>query len=422
MGDHVGMDDKRLFELLLELKAPWSVRDVKVDRQAGRVDVTLGHALGGALLCPHCEERCPLHDHAPKRQWRHMDTMQHHTYLHVAPPRVRCKEHGVKTARLPWAGPRSRFTEMFEMKVIDTLEDLQNITSACKVLDVSWDEVFGVMNRAVRRGLARRDVGTLKHIGVDEKAWKKGHTYVTVLADLEKKAVVDIEKGRTTQSLDALYCALPKGSLDNVAAIAMDMWAAFLKSTLEHIPGASDKIVHDRFHCVQMLLKALNKVRAKEAKQLNKREDLRLVSAKYAVGKNPGNLTDKQRAKLDTILESDLETGRAWALKENGRRLWEAQSLEEAQSKFDHWYAQVESSGIGPMIEVARAFKMRSKQILNWFKHMVSTGIVEALNGQIMTIKRRARGHRNFDNLRTAILFFLGKLDLTLTQHDTAAC
>ena len=399
------MDDKRLFELLLELKTPWHVQDVAVDREAGRVDVTLGHTAGSTFTCPHCDKACPLHDHAPQRQWRHLDTMQHNTYLHVAPPRVRCETHGVKTTNLPWAAPGTRFTEVFEMKVIQTLHSLQNITLVCKVLSVSWDEVFGVMKRAVERGLSRREVGTLKHIGVDEKAWRKGHTYVTVLADLEKKAVVDIKEGRTTESLNALYCALPAGSLDNVEAVAMDMWAAFLKATLKHIPGASEKIVHDRFHCVQMLLKALNEVRSKEAKQLKRREDLRLVSAK-----------------LDTILDSDLLTGKAWALKENGRRLWEAQSLEEAQSKFDHWYAQVEASGISPMIKVARAFKTRSKQILNWFKHMVSTGIVESLNGQIMTIKRRARGHRNFQNLRTAILFFLGKLDLTLAKSKSPAC
>lgn len=412
------MNDRELCQQLLGLQAPWEVTEVEVSHGEQRVDIHVAHAPGTLFACPTCGNPCPIHDHAPKRCWRHLDAFQFHTYLHAAPPRVRCDEHGVKTAALPWASPGARFTEMFETRVLDTLQGLQNITACCRVLSITWDQAYAVMERAVKRGLSRREIGTLTHIGVDEKAWRKGHSYVTVLADLRRKAVVDLAEGRTTQSLDSLYTALPQGSLAKVQAVAMDMLPAFSTATLRHIDNASNKIVHDRFHCMQMLLRALDKVRAKEAKQLNKRSDLRLSGAKYAVGKNPDNLTAKQRARLDTVLESDLLTGRAWALKENYRKLWECDSLAEAQAKFDHWCEQVEQSGLRPMMKVARAFKIRSRQILNWFEHRVSTGIVEAINGKIMTIKRRARGHRNYQNLRTAILFFLGGLDVGLQTRS----
>jgi len=412
------MNDIELCQQLLGLKAPWKVTQVKVSHSDQRMDIQVVHAPETPFACPTCGQACPVYDHAPARRWRHLDAFQFHTYLHADPPRIQCDEHGVKTAELPWAAPGARFTEMFEIRVIDTLQDLQSITSCCKILDITWDQAYAVMQRAVERGLSRREIGTLTHIGVDEKAWRKGHSYVTILADLKQKTVVDIAPERTIQSLNSLYTALPQGSLDQVEAVAMDMWPAFSTATAKRIDNAQDKIVHDRFHCVQLLLKALNKVRAKEARLLKQRNDLRLVGAKYAVGKNPDNLTVKQRAKLDTILDADLLTGQAWAFKENCRNLWESSSLTEARKKFDHWYKEVDQSGIKPMIEVARAFKIRLPQILNWFKHRVSTGIVEAINGKIMTIKRRARGHRNYQNLRTAILFFLGGLDLTLRSPN----
>lgn len=410
------MDDARLFELLLELKSPWFVASVQVDKAVGRVDVRLEHKPGARFACPECQQACPVHDHGAERCWRHLDTMQHQTFLHARGPRVRCAAHGVRQAQLPWAGPGARLTELFETKIVDTLGQLQNITATCRVLSVSWDQVFGVMKRAVDRGLRRRELVSLKKLGVDEKAWKKAHRYFTVLADLDRKAVVDLARDRKTQSLDDLYLALPEGVLGNVQAVAMDMWQAFLTSTLKHVPQAEEKIVHDRFHCVQMLLKAVDQVRAAEHRRLKKDNRNDLARARYAVGKNPENLTTAQHDKLDAILAADLQTGKAWSLKENARRLWEAPDAQAARERFEHWCQEVEASGLKPMIKVARAFKVRSKQILNWFEHLVSTGIVEALNGQIMAIKRKARGHRNFDNLRTAILFFLGKLDLTMPK------
>lgn len=332
---------------------------------------------------------------------------------------MRCPEHGVGTAPVPWSGPRSRFTEIFERKIVAVLLETMNLSIAGRLLALSWDQMRGVMKRAVERGVSRREIEEIRHLGVDEKAWKKGHGYFTVVADLDRRRVLDIAVDRKQSSLEEIYSSLPKSTLDGVKAIAMDMWHAFLSATCTWFDSASEKIVHDRFHCMQMVIRALNDVRRKEAREQKAIGESSLKRSRYALGKNPENLTDTQRLKLDEILTGDLKTGEAWALKENIRKLWDQPDRESAEAHFDHWLKAVEASGIEPMRKVAQTLSSRRQQILNWYEHRVSTGIVESLNARIMTIKRLARGHRNLAHLRDTILFFLGGLDLGIASGAT---
>lgn len=413
------MDDRQLCESLLQLEKPWSVSEVKVSHKDQRVDIWLEHEPNALFTCSECGKTCPLHDHAKERIWRHLDAFQFHTYIHARIPRVRCQEHGVRHARVSWAEPNSRFTEIFERKIVGVLLNTWNLSTAGRLLDLNWAQMRRVMKRAVERGMSRREIEEIHYLGVDEKAWKKGHSYFTVVADLEQKRILDIAVDRRQESLEEIYNSLPKSALKEVKAIAMDMWQAFLSTTLAWFDSAQDKIVHDRFHCMQIVIKALDEVRRKEAREQSVIAGGSLKYSRYALGKNPEKLTDKQSAKLEEILAGDLKTGEAWALKENFRKLWEQPDRATAEAHFDHWLEAVERSGIRPMQKAAQTMSARRQQILNWYEHKVSTGIVEALNGKIMTIKRLARGHRNLSHLRDSILFFLGGLDLSTVSEST---
>ncbi len=240
------MQDTELYQQVLGLVAPWKVISVKLDLKAKSVDVFVEHAQE-RLPCPTCAQPCPVYDHTPSRSWRHLDTCQLKTVLHAETPRVRCDEHGVHQVKVPWAEPRARFTAMFERFAIDVLRET-SVLGATSILRISWDEAFGIMERAVARGLARREELPVEFVGIDEKAIRKGHVYLTVVTDLQRGAVLWVGNDRKTSSLDAFWVTVSVPVRAGIKAVAMDMWEPYFKSTVAHLPDGATKIVYDRFH------------------------------------------------------------------------------------------------------------------------------------------------------------------------------
>src|ERR1700751_2152845 len=158
------MQDRELYRQILGIEAPWSVERVEVKVAEGEVHVYLEHQETGSWPCPECGEGCQLHDHQEERQWRHLDTCQYQTILHARPPRAECPEHGVRVAKLPWAEPSSRFTALLEALAIEWLKEASQ-KAVGEQLGLSWDEIHGVMERAVKRGLQRREAESVNKIG-----------------------------------------------------------------------------------------------------------------------------------------------------------------------------------------------------------------------------------------------------------------
>jgi transposase len=194
------MQDRELYARILGLERPWHVVDVELDVEAGTVEVTAERR--GALCCPKCGEACAGYD-VRQRRWRHLDTCQFQTFLVAEVPRVTCEEHGVVQVEVPWAEPNSRFTALFERVVIDWLHDA-SMAAVSRRMQLSWDQVDGIMARAVRRGLARRDDIYPTRLGIDETAYQKRHEYVTVVTDLDASRVLDVADGRKAECLDTV--------------------------------------------------------------------------------------------------------------------------------------------------------------------------------------------------------------------------
>ena len=186
------------YRRLLGLQTPWEVSDVKLDLAQQRVQIRLnwieGYQQGN---CPECGKSVRLYDLAPERRWRHLDTMQFETLLITRTPRIQCPEHGIKTVTVPWAGKNSRFTLMLEAFAIALLEGSATIKEAAKLLKMDWHSVHQIMERAVSRGLERRDQEAIRHLGLDEKGFGRGHSYVTVLTDLSAGRVLEVVPERT---------------------------------------------------------------------------------------------------------------------------------------------------------------------------------------------------------------------------------
>jgi transposase len=191
------------------------------------------------------------------------DTCQYRTILHACPPRMQCAEHGVRVVQLPWAEPGSRFTELFEALAIEWLKHASQQAVGDR-LQLSWDEIHGIMERAVKRGLARRQAEEIPHLGVDEKAFRKGHKYLTLVNDLKRNRVLYVAEDREQSSLDGFWSTITAAQRDSIQAVALDMWDPYLASLKQHLPGAEEKAVFDKFHVAKHLGEAVDKVRRRE--------------------------------------------------------------------------------------------------------------------------------------------------------------
>lgn len=406
------MQDKELYQVILGLDSPWTVSEIELDTDDGEIRVQVDHPRGTKFRCPDCEQELPCYDHAEERRWRHLDSCQFQTFLLARVPRVKCPEHGVKNVAVPWAEKSSRFTILFERFAIDLLLATQTVTGAMGILRTSWDETWYFVQRAVRRGQARKQTKLLPRIGIDEKAFAKGHDYVTLLYDLDHSTVEAISDGHDTDSGLACFSQLLPEQIAAVEAVAMDMSPAYVKAAKQALPLAEGKIVHDRFHVMQLATKAVDKVRRGEHRELLQKDDNRLAKTKYLWLKNQENLSEKQQALLEETFTLQLETGKAWAYKELLRDLWNHADAAAATAYFKDWYRRVIHTKLKPLKKVAKTIQERLANVVSYCTHGITNGVAEGLNSKIMAIKRRVGGYRNRENFKTAIYFYCGGLSL----------
>jgi transposase len=286
------MKDCQLYEYLLGIKSPWTVGKVELNTKDQRVDVWAEHESGVRWPCPECGKEFTAYDHAEERVWRHLDSCQYKTYLHARIPRVNCSTHGVLQVGIPWAEAKSRFTMLFERLAIDILQEC-DVTGATRILGISWDEAWHIMERAVERGKARKGKRGVRQIGVDEKSAAKGHKYLTLVCDLEHGVVEYVGDTRTQESLEAYYHGLSASQLAGIEAVAMDMWEPYIQATRARVPDAEGKIVFDRFHIMGYMGKAVDTVRKQEHRELMAEGDATLKMFRKPAGWSLPNCNSK---------------------------------------------------------------------------------------------------------------------------------
>lgn len=194
------MKDIELFSKLLGLEEPWKIRSIKPRIEEKEIIVEIIYPSGIKGKCRKCGKECTQYDHPKTRQWRHLDTMQFKTILECAVPRIKCEEHGVLKMNPCWAEGSSRFTKLFERFAIDVLNACKTNQKAGELLQISWDEMHYIKEKAVERGLRRRELEGIEYIGIDEKSFLKGHDYATVLTDLNGGRVLDVVRERTEET------------------------------------------------------------------------------------------------------------------------------------------------------------------------------------------------------------------------------
>jgi len=333
--------------------------------------------------------------------------------------RVDCPECGVKVERVPWADGKDTVTTEYRWFLAGWAQRM-SWKEVAEAFHVSWDKVYDAVKHAVSWGLAHRDLEGIEAVGIDEVQWHRGHQYQTVVYQLDegRKRLLWVGPDRTAKTLLRFFRFLGKERSGKLQFICSDMWQAYLKV----IARKASQAVHvlDRFHIVQRLGKALDEVRAAEAKQL-KQEGYEpiLKGAKWLLLKRPENLTDQQALKLQQILRYNLRSVRSHMMKEDFQRFWDYVYPACAGKFLDEWCTRALRSRIEPMKKVVGMLRDKRELVLNWFRAegKLSAGIVEGFNNKLKLITRKSYGFRTQEAYETALYHNLGALPAPKVTH-----
>lgn len=394
---------------MLGITAPWSVDDVEFDKENGEVRIHVSLSKDG-FVCPECGARCLGYD-KEVREWRHLPTFQYKTVIMAEVPRVKCDRHGVHQVKVPWAEPNSRFTVLMERLVIDMHREVMCVSSVAKLAGISYDEANGIISRAVRRGMARRTKRQVFNIGFDEKAYKVGHSYITVVHDKDADSVLYVGVNRDTAAVEEFY-AQWEPHLRKLRSVSMDLWVPFIEGARRHLDFADRLICFDKFHVMSFFGDAVNDVRKKENAELSRKGDNTLKGTKYAWLYNAKNIDGRSRQWFCELTRKGLKTARAWSIKELAGRLWDFVSATWAEKAWKKLLGWMDRSRLEPMKKLSKTIKSHFYGIMNAVRLKTDNAEAESINSRIECIKNRACGFRNVQNFINAIYFHLGGLDL----------
>jgi transposase len=406
----------RLFELALQLEPPWFIEDVKFvptsKKKSGQLDIHLNFKKGSKFKDANDSE-CPVHDTVLKT-WRHLDFFQHTCYLHARVPRIKTADGKVHLVRVPWAREGSGFTLLFEAFAMMLIENEMPVNKAAGILGVYANRIWTVFNYWVNRAFLKDDPRGIIHMGIDETSARKGHDYVTVTADLEKRRVVFVTPGKDEATIERLrhYFEGKKVALKEITHASIDMSPSFISGLSKHFPETA--IVFDRFHIKQMLNKAVDDLRKTE-----RRNHDQLKGNKYVFLKNQKNLNERQRQIKYELIEAFPTLGEGVRLVELFDDFFDFNDKEQATSFLAWWCDLALESGIPSFEKFAKTVNGHWQGITNYTEMKISNGILEGINSKIQLAKRRARGFRKIENFMNMIYFIAGKLDFDYPLDST---
>ena len=326
--------------------------------------------------------------------------------------RVDCPACGIKVEAVPWAQGKHGCCDVHRHFLASWARRLSwKETAAC--FHSSWDTVCRSVKWVVDHGLEHRDLEDITAIGVDEVSYSKGHSYMTLVYQINSgsRRLLGVIRDRETESLAGFFLEFGAERCARIKVVCSDMWKPYLNVIAAMLPAALN--VLDRFHIVKKLGEAVDAVRREEVKELHQGGyEPVLKNARYCFLKRPGNLTGKQETKLKDLLKYDLRSIRAYLLKEAFDGFWQYEEHEWARWFLRKWCARAMRSRLEPMKKFVRTLRSHEDLLMNYFKanKLYSSGIVEGLNLRINLCMRKAYGYRSFDLLKVSLFHTLGEL------------
>jgi len=385
-----------------------------VEKKGGAiVEVEIEPRRNSRPLCSGCGQARPGYDREAKpRRFEFVPLWGMAVFFLYAMRRVDCPQCGVKVERVPWADGKNHLTITYQVFLAQWAKRL-SWKQVAQAFRTSWDNVFRSVKTVVAWGLAVRDLDGITAIGVDEVQWQKGHKYLTLVYQLDAgcKRLLWIGRERTATSFLGFFRMLGKERSAQIRFVCSDMWKAYLTVVKKKVPGAIH--ILDRFHIMALMNKAIDKIRSGEAKRMKQdgHEPL-LKHSRWFWLKRVWNLTKNQAVQLRELLKYNLQTVRAYLLKEQFHDFWEYRRVGVAKRFLDDWCTRVMRSKLEPMKKVARTLRSHRPLILNWFraKGTMSSGVVEGFNYNVKLTMRKAYGFRTYEGVEVALYHRLGHL------------
>jgi transposase len=377
-----------------------------------RLIVTLLPRKNGKPICSSCGTPAPLYDKLKKRYFEFIPIWGMKMYFEYIMRRVQCDNCGIKVERVPWAKGKNTSTIPLILVLANWSKSLSWKETARR-FNVSWGKVFRAVEYVVDWGLKKRELSDITAIGIDEISWRVGHTYLTLVYQIDAgfQRLLWIGEGRGVLTLYNFFGLLGREKSKKLKYICSDLWRPYLQV----IEAAASQAVHiiDRFHIIQKINKAIDEVRAEEHRQMRiDGHEAVLTNSRWCFLKRPENLTEKQEVKLAELLKYNLKSVRAYLLKEDFDALWSYITVGWAGRFIDRWVTRVMRSKIGPMKKVAKMIRKHKPLILNWFKakEVMSCGVVEGMNNKIKVTMKNAYGYRTLKCIKIALYHAMGQL------------
>lgn len=388
--------------------------------QDDEIEITVRPHRRSRPFCSGCGRRGPGYDTLPTRRFEFVPLWGLAVFLLYARRRVDCPRCGVTAELLPWADGKHHLTTAYAVFLARWARRL-SWREVAGIFRTSWESVFRAVAWVVEYGLAHRDLSGITAIGVDEVQFQKGHRYLTVVYQIDSacRRLLWIGPERTAKTLLRFFRMLGRERTAALQFVCSDMWQPYLKVIAKKARQALH--ILDRYHIVARLNKALDDVRAAEAKELARQGyEPVLTHSRWCFLKRPENLTEKQRTRLGDLLQYGLKTVRAYLLKESFQALWEYTSYHWAGVFLDGWVKRALRSRLEPIKKVARSIREHQQLILNWFaaKKEFSAGIVEGLNYRVKLTIRKAYGFRTLEAAEIALYHALGRLPEPKLAHE----
>ena len=327
-------------------------------------------------------------------------------------PRVKLPNGKVKLISTPWEGLSNGFTLLFEALLVQLCQAMP-VNQVASITKTSDDKLWNMLGNYIDTARQEENFENIDAVGLDETSRTKGHEYITLFVDLQKRRTIFITQGKDSLTVARFAYDFQNhnGSIEAIKDVSCDMSPAFIKGVKENLPNA--QITFDKFHILKIINEAVDKVR-KEEVGTNKL----LKGTKYIWLKNYNNLTMKQKEKLDEFTMSSMNTKtlRAYNIRQSFQEIYQAKTEDEFITYLNKWYYWATHSRLEPIIKAAKTIKRHWDGVVHWYKSKINNGILEGLNSVIQAAKSKARGYKTFKNYKIIVYLLTGKLDFALVN------
>lgn len=398
----------QLFEVALGVEDPIFIEKIEFDKPDGELHIHMNFRRGAKFACSSCgKTECSVHD-TTEKTWRHLNFFQYKCFIHFRTPSTKCDDCGVRLFVPTWGRPQSGFTVLFEALVMTLAKDMP-VSEIAELVNEHDTRLWRIINYHIKKAYAEKDFSAVSKVGVDETSSRKGHKYVSVFADMERREVMFATPGKDESTIERFVEELPKHNGDSakIHEVSMDMSPAFIAGAKKNLANAN--ITFDKFHVVKQLNEAIDVIRRQETK-INPC----LKGSRYIWLKNPENLTARQQSDLKTLSKENRKLAKAYQMKltfqDIYRTVWDINVADIAIQKWLSWAVR---SRLEPIKRFAKMLKSHYAGVLQFFNSKLTAGLTEGINSRIQEIKRRAKGFRNINNFISMIYLETANLNIS---------